>query len=327
MRKIVSCLLIGSIFFFIREATVRAGSSKVHHIGILLVGKPDYPTLRGFLAGLNEAGYEVGKNLVLDLGVKGSYKEIPAVAKGYHEKKVDVVVAFGETTTAIAMKEIPQTPIIFIHAIDPIGMGFVKSLARPGMNLTGLMSYSGFEMQAKRLEMFKEVVPDLRRVALLYNALGAPHHAANLKAVRSAASKLGLALVEKPAKSAAEAEQTVASVSRNNADGIFIICSFLFDPAFKNLAATARQKRLPLNGCTTSQVSEEGGLWVYAPDIYQMGHRAAHYVDRILNGAKPADLPVERPMKFELVINLKTAKALGLTIPQSVLSYADEVIE
>jgi putative ABC transport system substrate-binding protein len=327
MRKTVICLLIGLFFFYISEAILVAGQSKVHHIGILLVGTPDYPTLRGFLSGLSEAGYVAGKNLALDLGVKGSYDEIRAVAKGYHEKKVGVVVAFGETSTAIAMKEIPQTPIIFIHAIDPIGMGFVKSLARPGMNLTGLMSYSGFEMQAKRLEMFKEVVPDLRRVALLYNALGAPHHTANLMAVRSAASKLGLALVEKPAKSAAEAEQTVASVSRNNADGMFIICSFLFDPAFKNLAASARQKRLPLNGCTTSQVSEEGGLWVYAPDIYQMGHRAAHYVDRILNGAKPADLPVERPMKFELVINLKTAKALGLTIPQSVLSYVDKVIE
>ena len=327
MKKIVSCLLIGSIFFFIREATVRAGSSKVHHIGILLVGKPDYPTLRGFLAGLNEAGYEVGKNLVLDLGVKGSYDEIRALAKAYHEKKVDLVVAFGETTTAIAMKAMLETPIVFIHAIDPIGMGFVKSLARPGTNLTGLMSYSGFEMQAKRLEIFKEIVPNLRRVAVLYNALGARHHTANLTAVRAAASKLGLALVEKPAKSAAEAEQAVSSVSRNSADGLFIICSFLFDPAFKKIAVAARQKRLPLPGCTTSQVSEEGGLWVYAPDIYQMGHRGAYYVDRILNGAKPADLPVERPMKFELVINLKTAKGLGLTIPQSVLFHADEVIE
>ena len=327
MRKTEVCLLIGLFFFYIREAGLMAEQSKVHHIGILLVGTPDYPTLKGFLSGLSEAGYVAGKNLVLDLGVKGSYDEIRAVAKGYYEKRVNVVVAFGETTTAIAMKEIPHTPIIFVHAIDPIGMRFVNSLAHPGTNLTGLMSYSGFEMQAKRLEMFKEIVPGLRRVALLYNALGAPHHTASLMAVRSAASKLGLALVEKPAKSAVEAEQTVASVSRNNADGIFIICSFLFDPAFKNLAATARQRRLPLNGCTTSQVSEEGGLWIYAPDIYQMGHRSAHYVDRILNGAKPAELPVERPMKFELVINLKTAKALGLTIPQSVLSYADKVIE
>ena len=326
-RKTLRFLLIGWFLLYASVAEPAAGQTKVYHIGILLVGTPDYPTLRGFISGLNEAGYLPGKNLVLDMGVKSSYDEIRAVAKSYHERKANVVVAFGETTTAIAMKEIPQTPIVFIHAIDPIGMGFVKSLPRPGTNLTGLMSYSGVEMQAKRLEMFKEIVPDLRRVALLYNGLGAPHHAANLMAVRSAAPKLGLELLEKPARSVSEAEQTVASISRNNADGMFIICSFLFDPAFKNLAANARQKRLPLNGCTTSQVSQEGGLWVYAPDIFQMGHRGAHYVDRILNGAKPADLPVERPMKFELVINMKTAKMLGLTIPGSVLSRADEVIE
>lgn len=327
MTRTVTCLLFGSTFFFIGEAPLVAGQSKVPHIGILLVGTPDYPTLKGFLAGLKEAGYVAGKNIVLDLGIKSSYDEIHTVAKSYHEKKLDVVVAFGETTTGIAKKSIPKTPIVFIHAIDPIGMGFVKSLARPGTNLTGLMSYSGIEMQAKRLEMFKEIVPGLRRVAVLYNGLGAPHHAANLTAVREAASKLGVALVEKPAKSAVEAEQAASSVSRNNADGVFIICSFLFDPVFKSIAATAKQRGLPLNGCTTSQVSEEGGLWVYAPDIHQMGHRGAYYVDRILNGAKPADLPVERPMKFEMVINLKIAKALDLTIPQSVLIHADEVIE
>jgi putative ABC transport system substrate-binding protein len=318
---------MGSCFFYVTETGLVAGQSKAHRIGILLVGTPDYPTLKGFLSGLNEAGYVAGKNLVLDLGIKSSYDEIRAVATGYREKKVDVVVAFGETTTAIAMQEIPHTPIVFIHAINPIGMGFVKSLARPGTNLTGLMSYSGTEMQAKRLEMFKEIVPGLRRVALFYNALGAPHHAANLTAVRSAAFKLGLMLLEKPAKAASEATQTVASISRKNADGIFIICSFLFDPVFRHLATTARQNKLPLNGCTSAQVSEEGGLWVYAPDIYQMGHRGAHYVDRILNGANPGDLPVERPMKFELVISLKTAKALGLKIPGAVLSHADEVIE
>ena len=325
--KIASCLIIGLVFFFTRGPVSIAGQSKVPRIGILLVGTPEYPTLKGFLAGLKEAGYVEGKNIFLDLGAKGSYDEIRAVAKDYHKKKIDIVVAFGETTTAIAKKEIPATPIVFIHAIDPIRMGFVKSLARPGTSLTGLMSYSGIEMQAKRLEMFKEMVPSLRRVGVLYNALGAPHHAANLTAVREAASKLGLGVVERPAKSAAEAEQALSSVSRDNADGIFIICSFLFDPAFKNLAAAAAQKRLPLSGCTTSQVSDEGGLWVYAPGIYQMGHRAAYYVDRILDGTRPGDLPVERPMKFELVINLKTAKGLGLTIPQSVLLLADKVIE
>lgn len=327
MVKTASCLLVGSICFHMSETTLVAGQSKVPRIGILLVGTPDYPTLKGLLAGLKEAGYVAGKNFVLDLGVKSSYDEIRTVAKDFREKKVDIVVAFGETTTAIAMKEIPNTAIVFIHAIDPIGMGFVKSLARPGTNLTGLMSYSGVEMQAKRLEIFKEIIPSLRRVTVLYNGLGAPHHTENLTAVRTAASKLGLALVEKPAKSAAEAEQALSAVSRDNADGTFIICSFLFDPAYKILAADAKQKRLPLNGCTISQVSKEGGLWVYAPDIFQMGHRGAYYVDRILNGAKPADLPIERPMKFELVINLKTAKALGLTIPESALSHADEVIE
>ncbi len=240
--KTIGCVLVGAICIQFSETTVMAGQAKIPHIGILLVGTPEYPTLKGLVAGLKEAGYVAGKNLDLDLGVKSSYDEIRAAARGFRDKKVDIVVAFGETTAAIAMKEIPNAAIVFIHAIDPIGMGFVKSLARPGTNLTGLMSYSGVEMQAKRLEIFKEIVPSLRRVTVLFNGLGAPHHAENLTAVRTAASRLGLTLIEKPAKSAAEAEQALSAVSRNNADGTFIICSFLFDPVYKSLALEAKQK-------------------------------------------------------------------------------------
>ena len=295
-------------------------------MGVLLVGTPDYPTLNGFLHGLNDAGYIVGETLIVDMGIKGSYDELRPVAKAYNNKKLDVVVTFGETTTAIAVKAIRATPIVFIHAIDPVGMGFVKSLAHLGTTVTGIMSYSGFELQAKRLKMFKELVPHLRRVAVLYNARGEPHHETSLATVRTAASRLGMTLVEKPVTSAGEAEQAVSSISRTTADGIFVICSFLFNPAFKKMAAVAAESKLPLTGCTAAQVAEEGGLWIYAPNIYRLGYRGASYVDRILKGARPEDLSVEAPMEFNFVVNLKTAKALGLTIPPSVLLRADEVI-
>ena len=189
-----------------------------------------------------------------------------------------------------------------------------------------MSSFAGPELFGKRLDLFKEAVPSLRRIALLYNARGEnPAHATSLEVVRNTAPKLGLKLVEKPIKSADQAVESLLAISKQTTDGIFIIGSGLFVEPCKRITTIATQKRLPLTGCGAA--AEEGALLSYEPDGYRVGHRGASYVDRILKGTKPQDLPVEAPTKFELAINLKTAKQIGLTIPPNVLARADRVIK
>lgn len=180
------------------------------------------------------------------------------------------------------------------------------------------------DVSGKRVELFKEAVPNLRRVTLLYNARGEnPSQTLILEVVRSTAPNLGLTTAEKPIKSASEAVETVLAISKDNTDGIYIVGSGLFTEPCRKIATIAIQKRLPLSGCG----AEQGGLLSYQTDEYQIGHRGAWYVDRVLRGSRPQDLPVEQPTKFELIINLKTAKQIGLVIPPNVLARADRVIK
>ena len=254
-----------------------------------------------------------------------TYDELRPIAKDYVEKKADVIVTQGGTATAMAREATKEIPIVFIWGIsDPIQAEFVQSLARPGANTTGLSSYADPELSGKRLELFKEAVPRLRRTTLLYNARGEnPTHAMNLAVVRETAPKLGLTLSEKPAKSVGDVDEMLRTVSKENTDGIFIIGSGLFAEPCKKIITIATQKRLPVCGCGGE---EQGALLSYTPDGYRMGQRGGWYVDKILKGAKPADLPVEQPTKFEFIINLKAAKQIGLTIPPNVLARADKVI-
>jgi putative ABC transport system substrate-binding protein len=285
--------------------------------------------IKGLRDGLKEAGYVEGQNLLLNMPNVKTYDELRLIVKGYVEKKADIIVTHGGTATSIAKEATKEIPIVFIWGIsDPVQSGFVKSVARPETNITGLSSFAGPDISGKRLELFKEVVPSLRRIALLYNARGEnPGHATSLEVVRNTAPKLGLKLAEKPIKSAGEAVESLLSISKETTDGIFIIGSGLFAEPCKRIATIAMQKRLPLWGCLgAAGTAEQGALSSYEPDGYRVGHRGAWYVDRILKGTKPQDLPVEAPTKFELVINLKTAKQIGLTIPQSVLYRADKVI-
>jgi putative ABC transport system substrate-binding protein len=300
-----------------------AQQGKIYRIGVLAQpGKAEERLeIKGFRAGLAEAGYVDGKNLQLNIPSVKTYDELRPIAKGYVEGKVDVIVTNSGTATEIANRTTKQIPIVFIWVTDPVGSGFVKSLARPDTNVTGLTNEAGGEIYGKRLELFREVVPSLRRVALLYNARGEnPGHAKNLALVREVAPKLGLALNEKPAKSVGDVDEMLRIVSKENSDGIFIICSGLFSESYKRINALAIQKKLPAWGCSAEQ-----SLVSYSPDRYHNGHRGAWYVDRILKGTKPADLPVEQPIKFEFIINLKTAKQIGLTIPPNVLARADRV--
>ena len=325
-KKITVLALCAMILALCVSAEAQQG--KIYRIGVLPApGKAEERLeIKGLRAGLAEAGYVEDKNLQLRIPNVKTYDELRPIAKGYVERKVDVIVTNGGTATEIANRTTKEIPVVFIWGVtDPAESGLVKSLARPDTNVTGLTNEAGAEIYGKRLELFKEVVTSLRRVVLLYNARGEnPDHARRLTVVREAAPKLGLTLNEKPAKSVGDMNEMLRTVSRENSDGIFIICSGLFSESYKKINALAIQKKLPAWGCS-AELSVEA-LLSYSPDRYRNGHRGAWYVDRILKGTKPADLPVEQPIKFEFIINLKTAKQIGLTIPPNVLARADKVI-
>ena len=315
------------VLFLVLCFQADAQQQKVYRAGVLMIGSPETPSMKGLRDGLKELGYVEGKNFLLDIPTKETIDELRPIAKAYIENKLDVIVALGATAPLIARELTREIPIVFVGSSDPIGSGLVKTLARPEANVTGVASATDVELQGKRLELFKEAVPTLRRVAVLYNARGEnPGHAKSLALLQKVAPALGLKLIEKPIKSTADIEQALAWVSKNNTDGLYFICSSLFRDSIKKVAAVAMQKRLAWTGCRAPDVTEQGALFTYGPDPYRTGHRRAWYVDRIFKGTKPQDLPVEAPIYFEFVINLKTAKQIGLTIPPNVLVRADKVI-
>ena len=298
-------------------------------MGILLAGSPDVPEMKGLRDGIKEAGYIEGKDLIMDIpATEKSIDQLRPQAKEYIEKKVDVIVGVGATPILVAKELTQEVPLVFVGAADPVLSGLVKSVARPEANITGVARATDVEMQGKRLEVFKEAVPTLRRVTILYNARGEnPGHAKNLALVQKVAPHLGLKLTERPVKSTDDIDRVLFSISKDSTDGLFVICSGIFRDAFKKIAAVAIQKKLASIGCTLQHVSEQEILLTYSANAYRIGHRGAWYVDRILKGTKPQDLPVEAPTYFELVVNLKTAKQIGLTIPPNVLARADKVIK
>jgi putative tryptophan/tyrosine transport system substrate-binding protein len=303
-----------------------AQEAKVYRVGVLSI--TDSPVLKGLRDGLKETGYVEGKNLILNIPVKRTSDELRSLAKLYKEQKVDAIVTLGGTATAIAKEATKEIPIVFLYAGDPVGSGLVKSLARPEAKVTGLTSDPDVEFISKRLEIFKEAVPHLEKVVVLYNARGEnPAHVKRLEIIQKTAPNLRLKLTEKPVKLSDDVEQALSSVSRDTTDGVFTICASVFESLFKNMASKAIQKRLALSGCNSQHVIEYGALVAYDPDRYRLGYRGAWYVDRILKGTNPQNLPVEAPTKFEFVINLKTAKQIGVTIPPNVLARADRVIK
>jgi putative ABC transport system substrate-binding protein len=326
-------LLIGFVLTSIHIAGAQQ-SAKVYRVGVLSIAQSltrlstDSTALKGLRDGLKEAGYVEGKNLVLDIPLKKTYDDLRSVAERYKEQKVDAIVTLGGTATGIAKEATREIPIVFLFAGDPMGSGLLKSLARPETNLTGLTSDTDVEFASKRIEVFKESVPTLERVVVLYNARGENSaHVMRLALVQKVARTLGLKLTEKPIKSAENVEQALSSVSKDTTDGLFVVCSSVFESVFQSMASKTIQKRLALFGCSAQHVIEYGALVAYDTDRYRLGHRGAWYVDRVLKGTNPQNLPVEAPTKFEMVINLKTAKQIGVMIPQKLLARADRVIK
>jgi putative ABC transport system substrate-binding protein len=279
-----------------------------------------------FRHGLQELGWVEGRNISIEWRFgEGKHDRLAALAADLVRLKVDVIVA-GPTPPAVAARNATGTiPIVMAHAAEPLELGLVTSLARPGGNVTGLAFSVGLEIFGKGLELFKETVPRIRRVAVLWNPAN-PAQGSAMTHVKTAAQSLGLQLQLVPAHGLDEFDGAFAAMTRERAEGLLVVAESLFLVHRARLAELAARARLPSMHGLRENV-EAGGLLSYGPNIAAGWRRVAVFVDKILKGAKPADLPVEQPTTFELVINLKTAKALGLTIPSSVLARADEVIQ
>jgi len=301
-------------------------AGKVYRVGFLWDSPTVWPeAIEGFHRGLRDLGWVEGQNIVVEhRWAEGRFDRLPDLAEELVRLKVDVIVAPTSIYAGAAKQATSTIPIVFAVHADPKGSGHVASLARPGGNLTGI-SLMMTETNAKLLELLKEAVPGLPRVAVLWDP-STPSHGPSLNAVEVMSRALGLPLQAVAVRSAMEFDTAFEAIIRERAGGVLVLSTPLFISGASRLAELARKHKLPTMFAARAYV-EAGGLMSYGPDRPDLFRRAATYVDKILKGAKPADLPVEQPTKFELVINLKTAKALGLTIPQSLLLRTDEVIE
>ena len=296
-------------------------AAKVARIGYLATNLAASPHLReAFRQGLRDLGYVEGRNVVIEYrDAEGKLERLPALAAELVALKVDVIVAAG-TPAALAAKQATRTlPIVFAAAADPVTSGLVTSLARPGGNVTGLSSLAP-ELVGKRLELLKQAVPGVSRVAVLWQpgALGERTEKDMLKGAEVAARALGVRLQFVEARGPADFDRAFSDMTRARAGALTVLPSTMFFSERRRLVDLAAKNRLPAV-YPLREFVDAGGLMSYGPNLADLFRRAATYVDKILKGAKPADLPVEQPTKFELVINLKTAKALGLTIPPSLL--------
>ena len=301
---------------------------KVYRLGYLSAGSGTLrsPYTTAFRQGLRELGWVEGQNIVIEYRwAEGRFDRLPDLAAELVRLKVDVIVGVP-TSGALAAKNATRTiPIVGVSLTDPVGLGLIASLARPGGNVTGVSYSVGTDIFGKDLELLREVVPKVRRVAVLSNPDG-PAQPLTISNIKGAAQSLGLQLLLLEARGPGDFDGAFAAMTRERVGALLVVTDPVFIPHRARLVNLAAKNRLPSIFSQRADV-EAGGLMSYGPNFADMYRRAATYVDKILKGARPADLPVEQPTKFELVINLKTAKALGLTIPPSLLQRADEVIQ
>ncbi len=302
-------------------------AKKIPLIGYLSTSSAerDPSWLAAFQQGLQELGYLEGKNIVIEQRyAAGQFERLPELAAELVRLKVGVLVVAGAPAAHAAKKATSTIPIVMANAADPVGIGLVASLAHPGGNVTGLSDFNA-GVVTKRLELLKEVVPSASRVAVLLNPAN-PTNPLQLKLIQGAAPALGVTLLSLEAKGPDDIERAFTAIRKERPGALLVIGDPMFGTHHKQIVELAVKSRLPAIYWTRQNV-DAGGLMSYGTNHAHLHRRAATYVDKILKGAKPADLPVEQPTKFELVVNLKTAKALGLTIPPSVLIWADEVIQ
>jgi putative ABC transport system substrate-binding protein len=297
----------------------RAQQQKAARIGVLVPANPE-PFWSEFRAGLREHGYIEGQNIAFEFrSAEGKPERLRGLADELVRLKVDIIVAHMTPSVTAARHATTEVPIVMAPAGDPVGTGLISSLVRPGGNITGLSATSA-ETGAKTLELIREVLPSTRRVAVLANATD-PLSRVLVELIENGGRTLGIAIQAIRVRGADEFDAAFAAMVNERADAVIVQGSMPRKPAID----LALKHRLPLIG--VNPFAREGGLMSYSLRQSELFRRAAYYVDRILKGARPADLPVEQPTKYELVINLKTAKALGLEVPPTLLARADEVIE
>ena len=302
-------------------ATEAQQATKVWRIGVLQIGSSDTST-SALRQALRELGYVEGRNLVIvDRMAQGRLDRLPDLAAELVRTHVDVIVASGVAGTRAAKDATGTIPIVML-ATDPLGAGLIGSLARPGGNITGVATLES-ELGAKRLEHFNEAFPTATRVAVLYDPMTS---ATVLKEIEDAARRLKVELQVLEVRTPEDLDGAFRRATKWRAAALSILASPFFQSQRVRIAKLAIAHRLPSMVPHRGYV-EAGGLLSYGPDFRDLNRRTAVFVDKILKGARPADLPVEQPTKFELVVNLKTAKALGLTMPQSILTRADEIIQ
>jgi ABC-type uncharacterized transport system substrate-binding protein len=294
------------------------------HVGLLNAATPGRPEA-AFRASLQALGYADGKNLVIGSRfAQGRAERLPALARELLAEKPDVIVTFGTTAAQAAKAVTTTTPIVMALAGDPIAAGLAASLARPGGNITGL-SLATPELAGKRVELLREALPSLTRITVLGDLLHAPRPV-EVRHVENAARTLGVTVALVEFTRAEDLDRALREVAHMRPEGLLVVNSALTATHRSRIIDSALKARIPVVS-STAEWAVAGALIIYAPSVIESCRRAAAYVDKILKGAKAGDLPIEQPTKFELVINLKTAKALGLTIPPSLLARADQVIE
>jgi putative tryptophan/tyrosine transport system substrate-binding protein len=325
--KWVGIFAIALTFVFGGAVATAQQPTKVPRIGYLSSTSPSAGSSRieAFRHGLRELGYVEGKNLVIEWRyAEGKLDHLPALAAELVRLKVDIIVSASPPVTGAAKDATVTIPIVMAHDPDPVGNGFVASLARPGGNITGLASFAP-ELSGKRLELLKEIIPRLARVAVLGYSTE-PGYAQVLREIELAAGAFKVQFQYLDVLDPKDIETEFRAAAKGRADAILVMNSPVFIAHRKQVADLAVKNRLPAIYYSTEFV-EDGGLMSYGVSFTDLYRRAATYVDKILKGAKPADLPVEQPKKFEFIINLKAAKQIGLTIPPNVLARADKVIK
>jgi putative ABC transport system substrate-binding protein len=327
-RRDFVTLLGGTAATWPLAALAQQTVGRVYRVGYLTLASREQslPVVRVLDEGLRSLGYRVGENTVIEYRfADGEMERLPALAADLVRLGANIILTTFNPITAAAMKATTTIPIVMINSIDPIGTGLIASLARPGGNVTGFSGDTGSEIFGKRLELMKEILPYLSRVGTLFN----PNVAVNrsrLASMGETARVVGLTLVPVEARGLDELEQAFAVMVKERAQALVVQGDSVLFNCRGQIAELALANVLPAVS-VVKEFAEAGVLLTYGPDLQDQFRRSAAFVDKIFKGAKPADLPVEQPTKFELVINLKTAKALGIIVPPTLLARADEVIE
>jgi putative ABC transport system substrate-binding protein len=319
---------IGTLTGGLLAAPLAAGAQprqRVARVAFLDGGNLESHLWQATRDGLRELGYVEGQNIIIEFrSANGEFDRVPVLLAELIRLPVDVIVTIGDPVVAAAKQATTSIPVVMAGAGDPVGRGFVASLARPGGNITGVSNLA-VALTGKWLELAKEVVPRLSRVAILTNG-GNPTHALFWAEAQASAREMALTVYNTEVRSPGEFDPALVSMVQAGVGAFVVLADPMLGSHRTRLAELSAKHRLP-SISPFREAAESGGLISYGPSLKANFRRAATYVDRILKGAKPGDLPVEQPTKFELVINLKTAKALGLTIPQSLLQRADQLIE